>query len=47
MKKGMAFHLMPWFAETARGNYFISNTVLLSPDGAQVLNNMPNEPQAA
>ncbi|HJL56887.1 MAG TPA: hypothetical protein QF597_05260 [Arenicellales bacterium] len=43
----MAFHLMPWFAGTARGNYLISNAVLLSPDGAQILNNMPNGSHAA
>ena len=38
MKVGMTFHLMSWFTETGRGNYFVSNTVLLGPDGAEVLN---------
>ena len=38
MEEGMTFHLMSWFTETGRGNYFISNTVLLGPSGAEVLN---------
>ena len=25
MREGMTFHLMSWFTETGRGNYFISN----------------------
>ena len=47
MKAGMTFHLMSWFTETGRGNYFVSNTVLLNPDGAQVLNNTPDGPHIA
>ncbi len=38
MQAGMTFHLMSWFTETGRGNYFISNTVLLGERGADVLN---------
>ena len=38
MEEGMTFHLMSWFTETGRGNFFISNTVLLGPSGAEVLN---------
>ena len=38
MEEGMTFHLMSWFTETGRGNYFVSNTVLLGPSGAEVLN---------
>ncbi|MEI4196290.1 M24 family metallopeptidase [Roseovarius sp. E0-M6] len=37
MTEGMCFHLMSWFTETGRGNFFVSNTVLLGPDGAEVL----------
>ena len=38
MEEGMTFHLMSWFTETGRGNYFVSNTVLLGSSGAEVLN---------
>lgn len=37
IKEGMTFHLMSWFTETGRGNYFVSNTVLLGANGAEVL----------
>lgn len=47
MKEGMTFHMMSWFTETGRGNYFISNTVLLGPDGAEVLNDTPYGPHVA
>jgi len=44
MREGMTFHLMSWFTETGRGNYFISNTVLLGADGAEVLTTTPYGP---
>lgn len=44
MQEGMTFHLMSWFTETGRGNFFVSNTVLLGPDGAEVLNDTPYGP---
>lgn len=44
IEKGMTFHAMSWFTETGRGNYFISNTVLLGPDGAEVLTRTPPGP---
>jgi Xaa-Pro dipeptidase len=47
MKEGMTFHLMSWFTETGRGNYFISNTVLLGADAAEVLNETPYGPHLA
>lgn len=47
MKEGMTFHMMSWFTETGRGNYFISNTVLLGPSGAEVLNDTPYGPHLA
>lgn len=37
IEEGMTFHTMSWFTETGRGNYFVSNTVLLGPEGAEVL----------
>ena len=43
----MTFHAMSWFAETGRGDYFISNTVLLGPDGAEVLTRTPMGPLIA
>jgi len=44
MREGMTYHLMSWFTETGRGNFFVSNTVLLGPDGAEVLNSVPYGP---
>jgi len=44
MREGMTFHLMSWFTETGRGNYFISNTVLLGANGAEVLTTTPFGP---
>jgi Xaa-Pro dipeptidase len=47
MQEGMTFHLMSWFTETGRGNYFISNTVLLGTNGAEVLTRTPYGPHIA
>ena len=47
MREGMTFHLMSWFTETGRGNYFISNTVLLGASGAEVLTTTPYGPHIA
>jgi Xaa-Pro dipeptidase len=47
MQQGMTFHLMSWFTETGRGNFFVSNTVLLGADGAEVLNETPYGPHIA
>ena len=47
MREGMTFHLMSWFTETGRGNYFISNTVLLGANGAEVLTITPYGPHIA
>ena len=44
IQEGMTFHLMSWFTETGRGNYFVSNTVLLGPEGAEVLTTTPAGP---
>jgi len=44
IKEGMTFHAMSWFTETGRGDYFVSNCVLLGPDGAEVLTNTPMGP---
>ncbi len=42
--EGMTFHAMSWFTETGRGDYFVSNCVLLGPDGAEVLTKAPMGP---
>ena len=47
MQAGMTFHLMSWFTETGRGNYFISNTVLLGAEGAEVLTKTPHGPHVS
>ncbi|WP_306151738.1 Xaa-Pro peptidase family protein [Roseovarius sp. MMSF_3281] len=47
MEAGMTFHLMSWFTETGRGNFFVSNTVLLGPDGAECLTTTPTGPHIA
>ena len=37
LRAGMTFHAHSWFTGTGRPDYFISNTVLLGQDGAEVL----------
>ncbi len=47
IEEGMTFHAMSWFTETSRGDFFVSNTVLLGPDGAEVLTKTPPGPIVA
>jgi len=37
LKPGMAFHLHSWFTNTGQGNYFVSNTALLTTQGCEIL----------
>ena len=37
LKVGMTFHAHSWFTDTDCVDYFISNTVLLTEGGAEVL----------
>lgn len=37
LEAGMVFHAHSWFTSTGAADYFISNTVLLGQDGAEVL----------
>jgi Xaa-Pro dipeptidase len=37
LKAGMTFHIMSWLMGTGRGDYFLSNTVLLGANGAEIL----------
>ncbi|MCC0064990.1 MAG: aminopeptidase P family protein [Defluviimonas sp.] len=44
IREGMAFHLLSWFTETGRGEFFVSNCVLLGPDGPELLTTAPTGP---
>lgn len=37
LKAGMVFHLHSWFTNTGRGDYFVSNTALLTEQGCEIL----------
>jgi len=37
LKAGMAFHLHSWFTNTGRGDYFVSNTALVTDSGCEIL----------
>jgi Xaa-Pro dipeptidase len=41
---GMSFHILSWLMGTGRGNYFVSNAVLLTERGAEVLTRTPPGP---
>jgi len=41
---GMSFHMLSWLMSTGRGDYFVSNTVLLGPNGPEVLTRAPSGP---
>lgn len=42
---GMVFHLMSWLMGTGRGDYFVSDTALLTETGCELLTTFPREPQ--
>jgi Xaa-Pro dipeptidase len=37
IESGMSFHVLSWLMGTGRGDDFISNTVLVTDNGAEVL----------
>ncbi|WP_414246347.1 M24 family metallopeptidase [Castellaniella hirudinis] len=37
MQPGMSYHVLSWLMGTGQGDYFISNTVLLTESGAEIL----------
>lgn len=37
LQPGMVFHLHSWFTNTGRGDYFVSNTALLTESGCEIL----------
>lgn len=41
IQAGMSFHILSWLMGTGRGDYFLSNTVLLGSSGAEVLTALP------
>lgn len=41
IKTGMSVHMMSWLMNTGRGDYFLSNTVLLGPNGPEILTKTP------
>lgn len=42
--EGMVFHILSWLMGSARGDFFLSNCVLLGPDGPEVLTTSPHGP---
>jgi Xaa-Pro dipeptidase len=44
IETGMSFHILSWLMGTGRGDDFISNTVLLTDTGAEVLTRTPAGP---
>jgi Xaa-Pro dipeptidase len=42
LRPGMTFHVLSWLMGTGRGDFFISDTVLLGEDGAEVLTRTPS-----
>jgi Xaa-Pro dipeptidase len=45
LRPGMVFHLLSWLMGTGRGDYFVSNTALLTDDGCEVLTKTPRQAQ--
>jgi Xaa-Pro dipeptidase len=44
IETGMSFHILSWLMGTGRGDFFLSNCVLLGPGGAEVLTRTPAGP---
>lgn len=44
IREGMTFHILSWLMGTGKGDCFVSNAVLLGPDGAEVLTKAPRGP---
>ena len=44
LEVGMSFHVLSWLMGTGKGDYFISNPVLISADKTQVLTRTPFGP---
>jgi len=44
IEEAMSFHVLSWLMNTGRGDYFLSNTVLVGREGAEVLTRLPFGP---
>jgi Xaa-Pro dipeptidase len=45
LQVGMTFHLLSWLMGTGRGNYFVSDTALLTENGCEVLTDVNQQVQ--
>ena len=43
IRTGMSFHVLSWLMGTGRGDFFVSDMVLLTGDGPEVLTRTPRE----
>ena len=43
IRTGMSFHVLSWLMGTGQGDFFISDTVLLGDQGAEVLTHTPTD----
>jgi Xaa-Pro dipeptidase len=41
LRSGMVFHLMSWLLRSGRGDYFISDTIVVTDQGCEVLTKVP------
>jgi Xaa-Pro dipeptidase len=46
IREAMSFHVLSWLMGTDRGDYFLSNTVLVGRHGAEILTRLPYAPLA-
>ncbi|WP_163269579.1 M24 family metallopeptidase [Chelativorans alearense] len=44
IREGMTFHILSWLMGTGKGDFFVSNAVLLGPNGTEVLTKTPLGP---
>lgn len=44
IRTGMSFHILSWLMGTGKGDDFVSNTVLLTESGPEVLTRTPLGP---
>jgi Xaa-Pro dipeptidase len=45
LRPGMVFHLLSWLMGTGRGDYFFSNTAVLTEQGCEILTSTPRRSQ--
>jgi Xaa-Pro dipeptidase len=45
LESGMSFHLLSWLVGSGSGDYLITDTVILTPRGGEILRQFPVEPQ--